>query len=155
MGLISELKRRNVIRVAAAYVVIGWLLLQVADTLTPALHLPDWILSAIALVLILGIVPVLLFSWAYELTPDGLVRDKEVDRSASDTSQTAKKLNVITIAAVIGIALLIGWDHLNPPASIEEQDSVSGSTDSQAPPPGAAASPGRRPARPGSAPGRS
>ena len=57
-----------------------------------------------------------------------------------DTFHTAKKLNVITIAAVIGIALLIGWDHLNPPASIEEQDSVSGSTDSQAPPPGAAGS---------------
>jgi len=124
MGIFSELKRRNVIRVAAAYVVIGWLLLQVADTLTPALHLPEWIMSAIALVLILGIVPVLLFSWVYELTPEGLKKDSEVDKSTSDTSQTAKKLNVITIAAVVGIAALIGWQQLNPPMHSEVLDKV-------------------------------
>jgi len=124
MGIFSELKRRNVIRVAAAYVVIGWLLLQVADTLTPALHLPEWIMSAIALVLILGIVPVLLFSWVYELTPEGLKKDSEVDKSTSDTSQTGKKLNVITIVAVVGIAALIGWQQFNSPMHSEVLDKV-------------------------------
>lgn len=115
MSFFTELRRRNVIRVAAGYIVIGWLLLQVADTLTPALHLPEWIVSAIALVLILGIIPVLLFSWAYELTPEGLKKDSEVDPISSDTSQTARKLDVITIVAVVGIAALIGWQQFNPP----------------------------------------
>lgn len=117
MNLLKELKRRNVIRVGAAYVVIAWLLLQVADTLTPALHLPEWIMSGIALILILGIIPTLLFSWAYELTPDGIKKDSEVDQSASDTSQTGKKLDVITLVAILGIAVLIAWQQMNPRAS--------------------------------------
>ena len=117
MNLLRELKRRNVIRVGAAYVVIGWLLLQVADTLTPALHLPEWIMSGIALILILGLIPTLLFSWAYELTPDGIKKDSEVDPSASDTSQTGKKLDVITLVAIVGIAALIAWQQMNPRAS--------------------------------------
>lgn len=123
MSFFSELRRRNVIRVAAAYIVIGWLLLQVADILTPALHLPEWVLSAIALVLILGILPVLLFSWAYELTPDGLKKDSEVDKTTSDTSQTAKKLDVITIVAVVGIAALIIWQQANPPSQSQAESS--------------------------------
>ena len=139
MSFFGELKRRNVIRVAAAYIVIGWLLLQVADTLTPALHLPDWMVSAIALLLMLGIVPVLLFSWAYELTPEGLKRDSEVDKATSDTSQTAKKLDVITIVAVVGIALLIGWQQFNPPTISTEEESQAKTTDSPEPTAGARA----------------
>ncbi|MFT5609668.1 MAG: adenylate cyclase [Polaribacter sp.] len=129
MKLLKELKRRNVIRVGAAYVVIGWLLLQVADTLTPALHLPEWIMSGIALVLILGIIPTLLFSWAYELTPDGIKKDSEVDQTNSGTSQTAKKLDVITLVAVIAIAVLIAWQQMNPraltPSSAKKADQTS------------------------------
>ena len=129
MKLLKELKRRNVIRVGAAYVVIGWLLLQVADTLTPALHLPEWIMSGIALVLILGIIPTLLFSWAYELTPDGIKKDSEVDQTNSGTSQTAKKLDVITLVAVIAIAVLIAWQQMNPsaltPSSAKKGDQTS------------------------------
>lgn len=117
MSFFNELKRRNVIRVTVAYVVIGWFLLQVADILTPALHLPDWIASAIALVFILGIIPVLLFSWAYELTPEGIKKDSEVDKSASDTSQTAKKLDVITLVAVAGVIGLVVWQQTNPASS--------------------------------------
>ena len=122
MNFFNELKRRNVIRVGAAYIVLGWLLLQIADTLTPALHLPEWIASAIALVLILGLIPVLLFSWAYELTSEGLKRDSDVDQTTSDTSQTAKKLDVVTIVAVAGVVALIGWQQLNPPASTPVSD---------------------------------
>ena len=75
MSLFNELKRRNVFRVAAAYLVIGWLLLQVADTVVPALHLPGWIISALTLLLLLGFIPTVLFSWAYELTPEGLKKE--------------------------------------------------------------------------------
>jgi len=137
MGFFAELKRRNVIRVAAAYVVIGWLLLQVADTLTPALHLPDWIVSAIALVLMLGIVPILLFSWAYELTPEGLKKESEVDKAASVTSQTARKLDVITIVAIVAIAALIGWQQFNPPPGNDVFNQDAGTTDGQDPATGA------------------
>ena len=114
MSLFKELKRRNVIRVAAAYVVIGWLLLQIASTLTPALHLPEWIVSGIALLLILGFIPAILFSWAYELTPEGLKKDKDVDKTNLDTSQTSKKLDVITLVAIAGVVGLIGWQQMNP-----------------------------------------
>ncbi|TDR22355.1 tetratricopeptide repeat protein [Marinicella litoralis] len=113
-GLFSELKRRNVFRVAAAYLVIGWLLLQVVDTVVPALHMPAWIISAITLVLILAFIPVVLFSWAYELTPDGLKKDSAVDKSKSVSSQTAKKLDVITLIAVVGVASLFVYQQIFP-----------------------------------------
>ena len=139
MSLFAELKRRNVFRVAAAYVVIGWLLLQIATTLTPALHLPKWIVSAIALFLILGFIPAMLFSWAYELTPEGLKKDSEVDKSNSNTPQTAKKLDVITLVSIVGIAGLIGWQQMNPPESVpvnveitEQTTALEVSTDSVA-----------------------
>ncbi|MGJ8663837.1 MAG: hypothetical protein ACSHWU_09310, partial [Marinicella sp.] len=124
MSLFAELKRRNVFRVAAAYLVIGWLLLQVADTVIPALHLPDWILSAITLVFILGFIPTVLFSWAYELTPDGLKRDSEVKANHEHNSQTAKKLDVITLLAVLGIVVLIVWQqfYAKPSNQITQAD---------------------------------
>ncbi len=114
MSFIKELKRRNVVRVAVAYAVIGWLLLQIADILTPALLLPDWIISAITLVLILGFIPAMLFSWAYEITPEGIKKEKDVDRDNSITAHTAKKLDIVTLFAVIGLAGLIVWQQMFP-----------------------------------------
>ena len=71
MSLFEELKRRNVIRVVAAYMVLSWLLLQVGDTLLGALEVPDWGLKLLVALLVLGFIPTLVFSWAYELTPEG------------------------------------------------------------------------------------
>jgi hypothetical protein len=68
MAIFDELRRRNVFRVAAAYLVIAWLLVQAADTLAPALHLPEWVNSAVAFFLILGFPLALFFDWAFELT---------------------------------------------------------------------------------------
>ena len=133
MGFLAELKRRNVIRVAAAYVVVGWLLLQAADVLSPALHLPEWIVTAIALLLMLGFLPVLLFSWAYELTPEGLKKDADVDIAASVTSETGRKLNIITIIAVVGIAALIGWQQLSSPPAQQADSIADAPPDSQEP----------------------
>ncbi len=76
-SLLSELKHRNVFRVAAAYAVLFWLLLQVADIILPAFSVPDWTSRLLVLVLALGFVPVLLFSWAYELTPEGMKRESD------------------------------------------------------------------------------
>jgi hypothetical protein len=69
-SLWGELKRRNVVRVAIAYIIVAWLLLQIADTLVPALRLPEWFNSGIALLLILGFPIAILFAWAFELTPE-------------------------------------------------------------------------------------
>ena len=101
MSFIKELKRRNVIRVAGAYVIAAWLLLQVSDTLIPALHLPEWFHSGVAFFLILGFPLALIFAWAYELTPEGLKKEKDVDRSTSTTQVTGRKLDFAIIAALV------------------------------------------------------
>ena len=83
MKLLAELKRRNVIRMAGLYLVGAWLVLQVAETLLPIFGTPEWVLKSVVLVLALGLVPALVFSWLFELTPDGLKRDRDVPLDAS------------------------------------------------------------------------
>ncbi|MEJ2513593.1 MAG: hypothetical protein P8102_00020 [Gammaproteobacteria bacterium] len=83
MSLFAELKRRNVIRVGVLYVVAAWLILQVADVLFGVLGLPDWSLRLVFAMLALGLPLVLIFSWIYELTPEGIKRDNLVDRAPS------------------------------------------------------------------------
>jgi TolB-like protein len=105
VSLFEELKRRNVIKVGAVYLIVGWLLLQVSDTLAPALHLPEWIHSAVAFLVILGFPIALIFAWAFELTPEGLKKEKDVDRSQSVTHATGRKLDFIIIG-LMAVALV-------------------------------------------------
>src|SRR5688572_16562927 len=93
MSLISELKRRNVFRVALLYLVAGWVILQVAQLLFDVLKLPDWTSRLVLGLLALGFPLALIFSWVYELTPEGLKREHEVERNASITAETARKLD--------------------------------------------------------------
>ena len=76
MSFTRELKRRNVFRVGIAYLIVAWLLLQISDTLVPALLLPEWFQSGVAFLLILGFPLALLFAWAFELTPEGIKLQK-------------------------------------------------------------------------------
>lgn len=131
MSLFTELKRRNVIRVAAAYLIIGWLLVQVLDLAAESFEAPVWVMKMIITVIVVGFIPTLLFSWAYELTPDGLKKDSEVDLSTSDASHTAKKLNVVTIVAVAGIAALIGWQQMNSPVSAPVSEQPAAETQAE------------------------
>jgi TolB-like protein len=101
VSFFAELKRRNVIKVAAAYIIIGWLIMQAGDTLAPALLLPEWINSALAFFLILGFPLALFFAWAFEMTPDGIKKEKDVDRSQSITSTTGQKLNHTIIGLLV------------------------------------------------------
>jgi len=105
MSFINELKRRNVFKVAAAYVIIGWLVMQAGEVMGPALRLPDWINSALAFFLILGFPLAMFFAWAFELTDDGIKKEKDVDRSQSTTRVTGQKLNY-TIIALMAVALV-------------------------------------------------
>jgi adenylate cyclase len=121
MSFTKELKRRNVIRVAVAYVIVAWLLLQVSDTLVPALHLPEWFHSGVALLLILGFPLAMIFAWAYELTPEGLRKEKDVDRSASVTHSTGRKLDFAIIAALVLALVYFVYDEFVIEATQENE----------------------------------
>ena len=75
MSFFEELKRRKVFRVAIAYLVVAWVILQVGDTLAPVLRLPDWVNTTLVFFLILGFPLAIFFAWAFELTPEGLRRE--------------------------------------------------------------------------------
>jgi TolB-like protein len=107
VSVLAELKRRNVVRVAALYGLAAWLILQVADVLVPALGLPGWVMRLVALLLILGFPLALIFSWVYELTPEGLKKQLEVDRNPSITHETGRKFNyLIGVLAVVAIVVV-------------------------------------------------
>ncbi len=108
MSLIAELNRRNVIRAGLLYLVAAWLILQIADVLFGALELPAWSVRLVLGLLVLGLPLTLIFSWVYELTPEGLRREHEVDRNQSITAATARKINLlIVVLLVAAIGLLI------------------------------------------------
>jgi TolB-like protein len=108
MSLFDELKRRNVFRVGIAYVVAAWVLLQLFDVIGEILELPEWGGKLILAMLVLGLFMALIFAWAFELTPEGVKRESEVDRSRSITPQTGRKLNaVIIVLMAVSIAYLL------------------------------------------------
>jgi hypothetical protein len=99
MSFFVELKRRNVFRVGIAYAVTSWLLIQVTDILFESIGAPPWVMQTMFVALAAGFVIALIFAWAFELTPEGVKKEKDVDRSQSVASRTGKKLN-FTIAAM-------------------------------------------------------
>ncbi|HYY13840.1 MAG TPA: hypothetical protein VE758_05340 [Chthoniobacterales bacterium] len=110
----SELKRRNVYKVAVAYAVVAWLLIQVATQLFPFFEIPNWAVRLVVLLLILGFPIALFLAWAFEITPEGIKRAEDVDLSKSITPETGRKLTwLITIVAIIAAGLL-AYQFLRP-----------------------------------------
>src|SRR5210317_765714 len=106
LSLFNELKRRNVFKVGIAYIVVAWLVAQVLQLILESFGTPDWVMKTVLVLMAAGLLFALFFAWAFEMTPEGLKREHEVDRSQSITPQTGKKLNVtITIA----MALALGY----------------------------------------------
>jgi len=103
--LFEELKRRNVFRVAIAYLAVAWLIIQVADVVFDNIEAPAWMMLSLMFFLAIGFPISVLFAWAYEMTPEGLKREKDVDRSTSITHETGQKLNR-TIIAVLFVAVV-------------------------------------------------
>ena len=101
MSFFTELKRRNVVRVGIAYVVGSWALAQVAEFAVENFGAPQWALQIFVVFLILGLPVALFLAWAFELTPEGIKREKDVDRSGSNTAQTGRKLDFIIIAVLV------------------------------------------------------
>jgi TolB-like protein/Flp pilus assembly protein TadD len=117
MSLFEELKRRNVFRVAVLYAVSAWLVLQVADVLAGLFGLPDWSLRFVGFILLLGFPLALIFSWVFELTPEGLVREAEVQRDDSITARTANKLDKAVIGLLVVAIGLFAADRFMGPRS--------------------------------------
>lgn len=106
MSLIEELKRRNVVRVGIAYAVVAWVLAQLAEFAFENFGAPDWVLKAFVVVLLLGLPLALFFAWAFEITPEGVRRDRDVDGSAPPPRAKHRVLNYVTIA---GLAVALGY----------------------------------------------
>jgi TolB-like protein/Tfp pilus assembly protein PilF len=104
LSLFNELKRRNVLRVGAAYVVLAWLVIQVVETIFPAFGFGDAAVRIVTIVFAIGLIPTLIFAWAFEMTPEGLKKESEVDRSQSITPHTGNKLDRM-IMVVMALAL--------------------------------------------------
>ena len=110
MSLFNELKRRNVFRVGFAYVIVSWLLAQVADLMLENFGAPDWVIKSFLGFLIIGFPLALFFAWAFELTPEGVKRESEVDRSQSITPLTGQKLNRMIIGILVVALAWFVWD---------------------------------------------
>ncbi len=104
MTLLNELKRRNVIRIAGLYLAGAWLIVQVANNVMPAFDWPAWVLRAVIILLAIGFLPALVFAWAFEFTPEGLKRERDVERARSIAPQTGKRLDRV-IMVVLALAL--------------------------------------------------
>jgi TolB-like protein len=136
-SFLTELQRRNVIRMAGLYLVGAWLIVQVASTLFPAFHVPEGTTRALVIVLALGFVPALVFAWVYELTPEGLKRDADVPPEASIASHTGRRMDRILIAALVLALVYFAVDKfVLAPHRAQAMAAVASAT---APPPVAAA----------------
>jgi len=110
-SLFTELGRRNVFRVGIAYVVASWLVLQVLDLVLENIGAPDWVMQTVMALLAIGFPVALMFAWAFEMTPEGLKREKDIDRSASITPQTGKKLDRLIIVFLVAVVVVMGVER--------------------------------------------
>ena len=103
MSFFVELKRRNVFRVGIAYVLMGWLLLQAADFAFDLIGAPNWVIQSVSVIVVIGLPIALFFAWAFEMTPEGLKREAEIDRSQSIAPKTGRKLDYTIIAILTAV----------------------------------------------------
>ena len=140
MSFVAELKRRNVVKVGTLYVVASWLILQVADVLFEAMDLPSVWLRLVLAILILGFPLALIFSWVFEMTPEGIKRERDIDRSSSITQQTGRKVNTLLVVLLVLAIAAVVVDRLIPEtavtsdreAAVDQQDSVTPAAESAA-----------------------
>jgi TolB-like protein len=111
-GFIEELRYRNVFRVAIAYVVAGWLVAQVADLAADAFNAPDWVMQMLIVLLLVGLPIALFFAWAYELTPEGVKKAKDLPLDTPKDPRSGRILNRITLVALVVAVAWLGWDKV-------------------------------------------
>ena len=123
MSFFEELKRRNIFRVGVAYLVGAWVLAQVAELLLSNFEAPAVVMKSILVVLIIGFPLAMFLAWAYELTPEGIKPEAEVDRRQSITGQTGRKLDRIIIAFLVLALGYFAYDKFTTPTPVAEMGS--------------------------------
>ncbi|HEX5487993.1 MAG TPA: hypothetical protein VFX04_02445, partial [Rhodanobacteraceae bacterium] len=123
-GFIEELKRRHVVRVAIAYAVAGWLLVQIATQVFPFFNIPNWAVRLVVILIVIGFPIAVALAWVYEMTPEGIRRTESADspdaRAEHESRQMGRKLNVIIVVVLVAAVALLGWRvlvlrHASPP----------------------------------------
>ncbi|MGI9234563.1 MAG: tetratricopeptide repeat protein [Woeseiaceae bacterium] len=132
MSFVADLRRRNVFRVAAAYLVVGWLLTEVLTTILPTLGAPSWASRAVILIFAFGFIPAVVFAWFYEVTPEGIKRDHEVDHDDPANVRRRSKINHAVVGTAVVLIVLVGLfsaqrisDDVASPVNISDAASVA------------------------------
>ncbi len=113
----GELKRRNVYKVAIAYAVVAWLLMQIATQVFPFLEIPNWAIRLVIMLIVIGFPIALVIAWAFELTPEGLKRTEDVDLNKSIRRKTGRKLDFFIIAVLLLVIAILVFQRLHPNVS--------------------------------------
>src|SRR5437667_8028395 len=113
----AELKRRNVYKVAIAYAVVAWLLMQVESQIFPFFEIPNWAVRLVVLLLVIGFPVAVILAWAFELTPEGIKRAEDVDLTKSVTRKTGRKLDFFIIAVLLLVIGILLFQRLHPNVS--------------------------------------
>ena len=106
-NFLAELKRRNVYKVAVAYAVVGWLVIQVSSTVLPTFHAPEWVVQTLVVLVAIGFPIALVIAWAFELTPEGLKRAEDVDLAMKRRPKSHAWIYVVAVGAVLSIGLFM------------------------------------------------
>ncbi len=114
MGLIAELKRRNVVRVSATYAVVGWILVEVSSVVMPTFDAPEWVMKVFTFLVVLGFPLAVIFAWAFEMTPEGIVPDKKARKKKTPKNVSVRPLDYVLIAAVVLVGVYILYKNFMP-----------------------------------------
>src|SRR5215813_6240484 len=128
LSFLSELKRRNVYKVAAAYIVVSWLLIQAASILFPTFDAPSWAMKVFVALLVLFFPVALILSWAFEITPEGIKLESEIDPKKSISKKTGRKIVGLTIAVAIVATGLMIFQIIRPQLAAKSQAVIVDST---------------------------
>ena len=139
LSLFEELKRRNVVRVGIAYAVAAWIILQVTDVVGEILELPQWGGKLVLLVVLAGFPLSLILAWAFELTPEGVKREKDVDRNRSIAGRTGKRLDRAIIALLVIALGYFVWESRFADRGVVETAATGPMITMEAPPQGVVA----------------
>ena len=124
----AEVKRRNVYKVAVAYAVVGWLVIQISSTVLPTFHAPEWVLQTLMVLVALGLPIALIIAWAFELTPEGLKRTEDVDLATEKQRRSHTWIYVVVIGAVFSIGLFFIGRYTAHNSSPARADTAAGSS---------------------------
>ncbi len=127
MNFFAELKRRNVYKVAVAYAVVAWLLIQIATQVFPFFEIPNWAVRLVVLLLILGFPVALVLSWVFEITPEGIKRESEIERGKSIRPQTGRRIVGLTIVVAIIAAGLLAFQLLRSKSPADAVSTITAS----------------------------